>query len=114
MRELTFDEIEKVSGAGDSFSDDALKFGAAIGSALGAYSNVSTAGAISSDALLYGSLGGMAGAGVAAAGVAGYKLGVFINENTGLQSWISNFISQKIHQPGGVDELNDIIDMYFG
>lgn len=97
MREITLKEMTLVSGAG---SQEVVAGSTAIGSAIGASSGsgIATAEAL---AITGGraALGGVAGAGVGTAAVAGWEIGQWINENTPVQEWIADGID-KLTQDG--------------
>jgi hypothetical protein len=90
MRNLSINELSLIGGAA-GLGDTAN--GAAVGGAIGGAAGISygmSIGASGSGALGLAGLGAAAGAGLAAAGVGGFAIGTWLNENTPIQSWISN------------------------
>lgn len=96
MRTLTKNELNLVSGGVD-FSDAAANImaGAGVGTIAG--------GAWAASGILAGttetlavSTGAAAGAGLVAAGVAGWEAGQWLNENTPIQDWISTGIENTV------------------
>lgn len=94
MRDLTDQEAELIYGA-NTVSDGAT-IGGAVGGALGISYATSIGGTASALVGLAG-YGAAAGAGLGAAFTVGYALGGWLNENTPIQSMISD----RLPRPGG-------------
>lgn len=92
MRDLSIAEFELISGAGDVA--DAAQVGGALGGAAGISYGVSI-GASGSAVLGLAGLGAATGAGLGAAAVGGFAVGTWLNNNTPIQSWISNALSDR-------------------
>ena len=89
MRDLSIVELGLIAGAGDVA--DAATVGGALGGAAGVSYGMSV-GASGSGVLGLGGIGAAAGAGLAVAAVGGFAIGNWLNENTPIQSWISNLL----------------------
>lgn len=94
MRDLTDKEAELIYGA--NTVSDAATIGGAVGGAAG-ISYATSIGGTGSAVVGLAGYGAAAGAGLAVAGAAGYALGGWLNENTPIQSMISDMLPR----PGG-------------
>ncbi len=90
MRELSVLDMELVSG-GMSYGD-AVALGAAIGGGIG-LSVAAQLGVSAEMGLALTGIGASALGAVTAAGVVGWAFGNALNENTPIQSWITNIIN---------------------
>lgn len=91
IRELTDTEISQVSGAGDLSVGDTMALGGGIGGGVG----LSVSGSLGLDAagrLTAAGLGTGYGLALTGAALAGWHAGQWLNENTPIQSWISDAI----------------------
>lgn len=103
MRTISMEEMKLVSGAsglGDTAAATAV--GAGLGAAVGA-SLASQMGATGTAVLGMGGIGAYYGGGIGAAAVGGYAVGTWLNNNTPIQSWISD----ALPDPSGIDYGTD-------
>jgi len=99
MHDLSIIELNLVSGAGGlADTANAAQVGGALGGAAGISYGMSI-GATGNAVLGLGAAGAGAGAGLAVAGVGGYSIGQWLNNNTPIQSWIANMLPD----PSGID-----------
>lgn len=89
MRELCKSELSMVGGGGDVA--DAVTAGTAIGAAAGVSFGAS-AGATGTAIVGAAAIGGATVGGLTAAAFGGYAAGSWLNDNTPIQSWISDGI----------------------
>ncbi len=109
MRLITIEELQCVAGSGLDVGElaDSAQVGAAVGGGLG-IGIAQKAGVQGGARLLVATgFGASVGAAVTASFTLGYAAGTWLNENTGIQDWISTGIDS-----GG--RILDTLDFSFG